>query len=290
MKLSDNCGTVLRQVDLASQRVNGDLSGLAFDGSGQLLASSNRGIVLRNLDLSGASAAVTSPTIASIAAVAKDGTPAGAAWRRRTWARRSRSWGRGSRRRRRWSSRRGTTRATRGRRSCRRRRSAPTGRTCRRSCPTWRTTGAVTVQRGGDGQPGLRRSSADAIYRGITRTFTATGATAKLTFADGGLRGRWQQYESWGIDNVRVTDAGNADGLRDRLRVGGGPGVVVDGDRRDVPGDVHAVPGPVQQRHGRAVAGRADGGGDVHAEVRLLRDRQLGRQRRGRFRPGRAST
>ncbi|WP_156804809.1 CARDB domain-containing protein [Synechococcus sp. PCC 6312] len=48
-------------------------------------------------------------------------------------------------------------------------------------------------------------SFGDAIYRQIPITFTATGATTQIRFAANGLQGLAD--ESWGIDNVRVTQA-----------------------------------------------------------------------------------
>ena len=68
--------------------------------------------------------------------------------------------------------------------------------------PTLATTGTVQLVNVATRDLGFSTSYPDAIYRGMTVQFTATGATSAINFADGGLEGI--NNESWGIDNVSV--------------------------------------------------------------------------------------
>ena len=68
--------------------------------------------------------------------------------------------------------------------------------------PDLATTGDVRVANTGNRDLGFS-SYNDAIYRQVTRTFTAGSDTAVIRFADGGLEGL--SNESWGLDNVRVS-------------------------------------------------------------------------------------
>ena len=45
---------------------------------------------------------------------------------------------------------------------------------------------------------------ADAVYRNVSVSFTAAGSTSTIAFSDGGLEGL--DNESWGLDNVTVSD------------------------------------------------------------------------------------
>jgi hypothetical protein len=69
--------------------------------------------------------------------------------------------------------------------------------------PDLAATGPVRVTAVGGRNLGFATTN-DAIHRGITTTFTPGRSTAVLRFSDGGLGGL--SDESWGLDNVRVTD------------------------------------------------------------------------------------
>ncbi|MHC5112427.1 MAG: beta strand repeat-containing protein, partial [Planctomycetota bacterium] len=71
--------------------------------------------------------------------------------------------------------------------------------------PDLAQTGAITVTTIGSQNLGFS-GNADAIHRGLTLTFTATGATTEIFFTDEGLEGIGN--ESWGLDNVALALAG----------------------------------------------------------------------------------
>ena len=73
------------------------------------------------------------------------------------------------------------------------------------SCPDFAQTGAITVTTIGSQNLGFS-SSSDAIYRDLTLSFTATGATTEIFFTDEGLESL--SNESWGLDNVTVALGG----------------------------------------------------------------------------------
>ena len=202
VKVSDNSGTVLRQVDLRSQNLNSDLSGLAFDNAGQLLASTTRGFLLRGFVLGGP--AVPAPTITAILGTARDGTPASDAAASANVGQAITLVGTG------FSTATQVVFSTRDQNGVVGRAVVfPTavnddGTRLQVVVPDLAQTGPVTVNAMGTENLGFG-GSADAVYRDITRTFTATGSTAQLRFADGGLQALAD--ESWGLDNVRVLDA-----------------------------------------------------------------------------------
>ena len=72
--------------------------------------------------------------------------------------------------------------------------------------PALATTGDVRVVNQGSRNLGFG-SYADAVHRALTISFTAGGTSAIVDFGDGGLEG--PDNESWGLDNVRVSHAGN---------------------------------------------------------------------------------
>ncbi|NBX29737.1 hypothetical protein EBR04_04690, partial [bacterium] len=63
--------------------------------------------------------------------------------------------------------------------------------------------------------------SFDAVYRGVTVSFIASGTTATVQFAGRGLDD--VSSESWGLDNVKVTGPGNAPVFADDFESGAKP-------------------------------------------------------------------
>jgi hypothetical protein len=194
-------GVVVRQVDLSAQGVNGgEISGLAFHSDGDLLVSSDQGVVYkvnRNFNF----AQPTDVTITGIVALAEDGTPTNAGQASANVAQVIEITGTGfgpstqvlfqTR------DNAGTTGVVAV---------GPTainaaGTRMQVVVPDLATTGTVTVRTIGLRNLGFG-GNADAIYRAVTVDFTATGTTASVQFSDEGLQGIGD--ESWGLDNVQV--------------------------------------------------------------------------------------
>ncbi|WP_263539105.1 Ig-like domain-containing protein [Paucibacter sp. Y2R2-4] len=85
--------------------------------------------------------------------------------------------------------------------------------------PDLASSGDVRVVNTGIGgrDLGFGSSYTDAIYRGITTTFTAGSDTATIRFADGGLEAL--NNESWGLDNV-IVKQGATEIFRDNFEGG----------------------------------------------------------------------
>ncbi len=194
-------GALVRTIEMATQGLHPEVSGLAFNGAGQLLATSyNRGVVYR-LDLT-APPAITQATITSITGSASGGVAANGAQASANANQiieiNGTNFGAGTQvifPSRDQYGNVGTIGV------------APlsvnaAGTRMQVQVPALAQTGAVMVNNIGSNANLGFAGHTDAIYRAVTMNFTATGASSALRFADGGLQGI--NDESWGIDNVRV--------------------------------------------------------------------------------------
>jgi len=198
-------GTVLRSINRLQQGMaSSELTGLAFDGAGRLLASSNQGRVFV-IDPARDFAQVA-PVLSGIVAAADMGTAANAALPAANAGQVielvGANFGAGTQVLFGTRDNLGQTGTTAV---------APlvingAGTRLQVLVPFLATTGDVRVSNVGARDLGFRTSYADAIYRQVTVSFTADDATTVLRFADGGLEG--VSNESWGLDNVKVTLGG----------------------------------------------------------------------------------
>jgi hypothetical protein len=197
-------GSELRRLDVGAQGAAGlTLSGLAFGADGSLFASSNLGTVLRlRLDIDGS---VQRATLTSVEAVAALGVAAQAGVAAANVGQvielQGTNFGAGTRVL-------FETRDNAGERSMVA--VAPTlinaaGTRLQVLVPDLATTGDVRVVNAGAGNL-AGGTNTDSLYRNVSLSFVASGTTAMVNFADGGLEAL--DNESWGIDNVRVTHAG----------------------------------------------------------------------------------
>ncbi len=193
-------GVVLRQYDLSQQGIGGELSGLAFNGAGQLFASSTRGVIFK-VALT-PFAAISQATITGITSVAAAGTPA--------------NGGQSSANAGQLIEITGTNFGPNTQVIFPARDTAgnvfqiagtalflsPDGTRIQVQVPAFAQTGGVMVTNIGNQRDLGFSSHTDAIYRTATVNFTGSGTTSAIRFADGGIQDR--SDESWGIDNVRV--------------------------------------------------------------------------------------
>ena len=194
-------GTVVRTIDLSSQGISNEITGLAFDSDGNLLASSTLGVVYR-LELDDDLPAPAAPTLTGIVGTAVDGTETdsliasanagqnielvGTNLSTNTPVIFSTRDNNGNE---------GTITIT------------PTavneaGTRAQIRVPDLAQTGEVTLAPIGGTQNLGFGSNADAIYRNINLSFIANSDTAQIKFVDSGLQGI--NDESWGLDNVQV--------------------------------------------------------------------------------------
>ena len=101
-----------------------------------------------------------------------------------------------------------------------------------------------------------------------------------MRFGDDGLQDL--NNESWGIDNVRVTQ-GATTIFADNFETGSEAQWSESATDNSEAGVLHTVLGPLQQRQPDAQSQRPERGSDLHAQVRSLCTRQLGRHRRHRI-------
>jgi hypothetical protein len=194
-------GAVLRRVGLAPQGISSEISGLAFDAAGNLVASSIYGVVVRlKLD----TPEPAPPSISGINALAPDGNPADTAIASANAGQVITIQG---------ANLRPTdlqiifpTRDEFGIDGITA--AAPlavneAGTAAQVRVPMLAATGQVRVAKVGADNLGFG-AAADAIHRDVTVSFTPTETTATLRFSDGGIG----FDESWGIDNVRVERGG----------------------------------------------------------------------------------
>ena len=191
-------GTELRRVSLALQGADqGEVSGLAFDTSGNLLVASTQGVVYRiNVALD---PAITAPTVSSVVATATNGTPP-------IPGQPSANVGQvievdgtnfGSNSEVVFNTASGPVAV------------APlvvnaAGTAMEVEVPTGATTGNMKVVNIGRRDLGYQGSFVDAIYRNVTLSFTPSAATSTISFTGSGLQG--VSDESWGLDNVAVSN------------------------------------------------------------------------------------
>ena len=194
--------SVLRQVNLALQGVdNNEISGLAFDATGALLVASTQGVVYKvDPDFDPAK---TAPTLTAVIALAADGTPANALQASANVGQVIELTG----------SNFGAntqvlfnTRDNAGNSGV----AAQTplvissdGTRMQVIVPDLASTGDIKVVNTGAGPTLGFNSYPDAIYRNVTLSFTPGSSSATLRFGDDGLQDI--SDESWGLDNVRVS-------------------------------------------------------------------------------------
>ncbi|WP_420382221.1 Ig-like domain-containing protein [Novosphingobium sp.] len=193
----DRTGTVLKQVDLSTQGFSGTISGLAFNAAGKLLVTNISGTVLV-ADL-GYDPAVKSPTLTSVTALAADGTPLATGVASANVGQAilltGTNFGAGSEVIFQTRAQDGTL----GQVTVAPNDVSADGTTMQVIVPTLAATGNIQVVNVGAQNLGI--NGTDAIYRKVTLSFTATGATSTLSFGDEGL----QNGLSWGLDNVAVS-------------------------------------------------------------------------------------
>ena len=195
----------MRRLSLTAQGETGGVSGLSFDASGDMLVSTTSGTVFRINP--GYNPAVPAPTLTAIAATAQGGTPANAAVASANAGQVITLTG--------TNFGAGTevvfptldSTGTAGQTAVTPLAVSADGKTLQVQVPTLASTGAVQVVNVGSQNLGYGATN-DAIYRGVTLSFTPTSSgTAALTFADAGLPGL--STNSWGIDNVVVSQGGS---------------------------------------------------------------------------------
>ncbi len=199
-------GAVIRGLDLGVLG-DPDVTGIAFDASGLIWASSSSRGVIYHLDPSREPALLVPPTpvLTGISAVARDGTPTTATLASANVAQVVELDGSG------FTAATEAVFATRDGAG----NGAPIfvaasavsadGTRLQVVVPDNAETGQVTVYTPRTVANLGFGGNADAIYRGVTVAFTASGGTDAIKFSDGGLQGI--NDESWGIDNVSVLDA-----------------------------------------------------------------------------------
>ncbi len=212
-------GTQVRQLNIGLQGVNdGEVTGLSFDDTGKLLVSSTQGRIYR-VDVNADPAASARPTLTSIAGLALGGVPADA--------------GKASANVGQVITLTGTqfgpqtqvvfpTRDQEGRTdlvSVVPLAINDAGTQMQVLVPDRATTGEVRVSNGTYRNLGFS-SHPDAIYRSITLSFTAAATGSTIRFSDGGLQSI--DDESWGLDNVRVTQ-GKSEIFADTFEAGANP-------------------------------------------------------------------
>jgi uncharacterized protein YjiK len=212
-------GTQVRQINIGLQGVNdSEVSGLSFDDTGKLLVSSTQGRIY-SVDVNADPAAAARPTLTSITGLALGGVPADA-------GKASANVGQvitltGSQ----FGPQTQVVFPTRDQE----------GRTGLVSVvplaindagtqmqvlvPDLTTTGEVRVSNAAYRNLGFS-SHPDAIYRSITLSFTAADTGSTIRFSDGGLQSI--DDESWGLDNVRVTQ-GKSEVFSDTFETGVSP-------------------------------------------------------------------
>ena len=206
-------GAEVRRVSVSLQGVPANtVSGLSFDASGALLVATTQGPVFRvNL---GSDPAVKAPTLTAITAVAQGGTAANAAVASANAGQvitlTGTNFGAGTE----VVFRTLDSAGTAGQVAVTPLAISADGKTLQVQVPTLARRAVQVVNIGsqdlGYGSNYYYSSQAndDAIYRGVTLSFTPTSSgTAALTFADAGLPGL--STASWGIDNVSVSKSGS---------------------------------------------------------------------------------
>ena len=199
-------GTVLRTFSLALQNVPANsATGLAFDALGTtLFVSTGQGVVFK-LDTTLDPAAQKLATLTGITALATDGTPAAAGQASANVGQvitlTGTNFNAGTAVLFNTRDNSGTTGLTN---------QTPlainaAGTQLQVIVPNLATTGAVRVFNSGSRDLGFSGYN-DAIYRQVTLSYTPAAATSAVTFADLGLENLGN--ESWGLDNVRVVQAG----------------------------------------------------------------------------------
>ncbi|HEY0806863.1 MAG TPA: hypothetical protein VGD84_17455, partial [Pseudonocardiaceae bacterium] len=197
-------GAVQRRVTLSLQGVPGNtISGLSFDAAGNLVVASTQGQVFEvNL---GYDPAVTLPVLTQVIGAAASGTPANAAVASANAGQvitlAGSNFGAGT-------QVQFQTLDNSGRAGVLARTPlaiSADGTTLQVQVPDQATTGVIRVANVGASNLGFG-SYNDAIYRRVTLSFTPGASSTALTFADGGLEG--VNNESWGIDNVVVSQGG----------------------------------------------------------------------------------
>ncbi|SCX42366.1 Ig-like domain-containing protein [Nitrosospira sp. Nsp1] len=193
-------GTEVRRLDLASQGVNNsEISGLAFAPDGSLRVASTNGVVYR-IDPA-RDAPVQRATLTQVIATATDGVAAqsgvAAANVGQIIELRGSNFGSGTQVLFNTRDNNGNTSVI----AVRPLAVDAAGTRLQVLVPDLAATGDIKVVNAGASNLGFTGYN-DSIYRKVTATFTANGATAVLRFADGGLQDI--NDESWGIDNVVV--------------------------------------------------------------------------------------
>ncbi len=199
-------GNEVRRVDLATRGVNqNEISGLAFDAAGRLIVSSTQDVVYR-VDLDADIATVAAPTLTQVISRVTSGVAADAGQAAThvgdVIELVGTNFGAGTRVL-------FPVRDNAGNLSLAS--VAPlvvdeTGTRMQVVVPGLADTGDIRVVNQGYINLGGNASFADAVYRNVSVSFTAGSSTAEVRFADGGLEA--VSNESWGLDNVRVSQGG----------------------------------------------------------------------------------
>ena len=210
-------GTVLRQVNLEPQSISFEISGLAFTPLGQLVASSNRGVVY---GLSLAVSPQLQATVTSIASVAAGGTPLNPSVASANAGQPLELIGTNFNA---FTQVHFPIRDNHG--NLRTIAVVPNatsddGTRLQVLVPNLAESGPVRVNNLGRENLGFS-SHNDAIHRDVTLRFTATNATTRIRFSDGGLQD--VNDESWGLDNVRVIDDSGTPVFTTDFEAGVGP-------------------------------------------------------------------
>ena len=199
-------GVLLRTLSLGLQNVPGNTAtGLAFDSTGKnLLVSTTQGLVFK-VDVTADPAAQTYATLSSVTALATDGVAAAAGVASANVGQAitltGTNLGLGTEVLFVTRNNAGVTGLTNA---------TPlavnaAGTQLQVIVPDQATTGLVQVVNVGTQNLGFSGYN-DAIYRKVTATYTPSASSSVVTFADLGLQGI--DDESWGIDNVVVSQAG----------------------------------------------------------------------------------
>ena len=200
-------GAVLRSVDVTQGGGLGTVDGLSIDGSGRfLVASYNYGLISSSPTTSTPVATTVQPTITAILGTSLDGTPANAAVASANVAQTVTAVGTGFTYGTSFYFPTRDNAGNPGLATVNPYAVSGDGTRAQLIVPDLATTGAVTA--GPAASPNLGfNGNGDAVFRGLSTTFTAGGSAASLAFFDRGLP---TGGTSWGIDNVKVVDGSNA--------------------------------------------------------------------------------
>jgi hypothetical protein len=196
----------LRRVDTRAQGLNeNEISGLSFDASGALYASSTQGQIYR-IDTALDGAAIPTATLSQVIATNIDGVAADANQAAANVGQvielRGTNFGAGTRVLFNTRDDQGNTDVV----SVTPLTISGDGTRLQALVPDLATTGDVRVVNQGSRDLGFGGYN-DAVYRNVTVNFTAGSSNAVIRFSDGGLQ--VISDESWGIDNVVVRQGGS---------------------------------------------------------------------------------